>query len=75
MVDRIALRNFIVNNFSMDEVKLLCNNLGIDHENLGGDSKQSKVLELVAYCQRHHQSLDLLAQKTMELAQTKLPRG
>lgn len=53
---RVALNSY----FNDDELRDLCFTLGIDYENLGGDTKSEKVLELIQYCERHGRSDDLI---------------
>ena len=38
--------------FNLDELRGLCFDLGINFENLGGDTLRRKTIELVSYCQR-----------------------
>lgn len=40
--------------FNLGELRGLCFELGINFENLGGDTLQTKTIELVSYCQRRH---------------------
>jgi hypothetical protein len=49
---RIDLRKRMIARFTTDDIRTLCNALGIEYENLGGDTRDRKVLELIGYCQR-----------------------
>lgn len=44
--------------FSREELRTLCFDLGIEHENLP-DAKDSMARELVAHCERHQRILEL----------------
>lgn len=49
----VSLLNIFNKNFNLDEIKNLCFHLvGIDYENLSGDTKQSKARELAFYFHR-----------------------
>jgi hypothetical protein len=61
----ITLRRIISTYFSMSEVRILCQELGIDHE-IFPDSKSDMVLELVAYLRRRRR-VEELADKVREL--------
>lgn len=52
--------------FSLEEIKNLCADLDIDFEDLGGEGKEGKARELIAYCQRR-KWLDRLLAKCEEL--------
>ena len=43
----------LVNRFSLSDLKLLCFNLGIDYEELPGETKTDKARELILFMQRH----------------------
>lgn len=58
--DATQLHPFIVDHFSLDELKTLCFNLGIEFDDLGGDTRQGKARELVKAMQRQTR-LDHLA--------------
>lgn len=49
---RIDLRKRMIARFTTDDIRTLCHALGIEYENLGGDTRDRKVLELIGYCQR-----------------------
>jgi hypothetical protein len=63
---QVALRENLNAYFSETELRVLCFDLGIDYENLGGRSKAEKVLELIGMMQRHgrlEQLIDLVRQQ------------
>lgn len=59
--DRNSLHHFIVNHYTMDELKTLCFNLFVDFDNLGGDTKISKARELILHLERGGRVDDLQA--------------
>jgi hypothetical protein len=52
---QVQLRRILVARFDMSELRALCFDVGIDHENLQGETKADMARELVAYCVRHRQ--------------------
>jgi len=50
--DPQRLRSILVSNFSDAELRELAYTLEIDYEDLGGDTKGRRVIELIGYCQR-----------------------
>ncbi len=54
------LRDALNDYFNTDELIELCFTLGIDYENLSGDTKTEKVIELVQYGERHGRTDDLI---------------
>ncbi|WP_420632013.1 TIR domain-containing protein [Candidatus Leptofilum sp.] len=63
---QVALRENLNNYFSETELRVLCFDLGIDYEDLGGRSKAEKVLELIGMMQRHgrlDQLIDIVRQQ------------
>ncbi|MBP6016163.1 MAG: toll/interleukin-1 receptor domain-containing protein [Candidatus Promineofilum sp.] len=46
------LHQFLIDHFSLDELKTLCFNLGIEFDDLGGDGRAGKARELVLVMQR-----------------------
>lgn len=58
----IELRSKMDQDFSLEEIKLLCFDMGIDFESLPGEGKGAKIRELIAFCQRRGR-LDALADK------------
>lgn len=53
-IDRIQLRLRLHERFGMGDLELLCADLGVDYEDLGGDGKDTKALKLVLFCQRRN---------------------
>jgi uncharacterized protein len=49
----------LTDHFSDDELRTLCFKLGVDYEDLPGQSRAAKARELVAYCERHDRVVDL----------------
>lgn len=57
-----ALRQLMTTSFSLDEVRTLCFDLGIDYETLSGDDKSSKIVELIQFCGRSGRAAELVDQ-------------
>ena len=55
------LRKGLSEQFKLDELASLCTDLGIDFENLGGEGKEGKARELIAFCLRRNWLDDLVA--------------
>ena len=55
------LRRDIVTSFNTEELRNLCADLGIDYENLGGEGREAKARELIAYANRHGRLSELVA--------------
>jgi hypothetical protein len=53
------LRENLEQYFSIDELRNLCFDMGIPYENLSGETKPRLVRELIGYCERHDQILEL----------------
>lgn len=47
-----ALRQLMHVSFSLDEIKALSFDLGVDFDSLSGDDKSSKIIELIQHCGR-----------------------
>jgi hypothetical protein len=60
-MDKQRFLDAILRQFNNDELKLLCFDLGLDYENLGGDTKTIKCLELILYAERRGKMEDLLS--------------
>ncbi len=58
---RILLRESLSDKFNLDELKILCFDLSIDYEDIPGNTKQAKVVELLQYCERMDQMEALIA--------------
>jgi CHAT domain/Effector-associated domain 7 len=52
-MDRTTLRETIRETLDSEELRDLCDDLGIDYDDLRGESKSAKARELVLYCERH----------------------
>lgn len=61
MPDRVAIRNALRDRFSAEELRTLCFDLGINHEDLPGDTKPAKAQQLVEYVERRGQTDRLVA--------------
>ena len=51
--DRIAVREAIKQHYSLEELRTLCDDLGLKYDNLPGETLDRKALELVSYFERH----------------------
>lgn len=51
----------ITDAFNLNDIEIMCADLGIDYEELAGDTKSVKVRALVQYCERRGQLNELLA--------------
>lgn len=49
---RSQLRKFLARTFSIDEIRTLCSDLGIEYEELSADSKTATILSLISYLGR-----------------------
>ncbi|MFL7837850.1 MAG: hypothetical protein ACK2U0_09110 [Candidatus Promineifilaceae bacterium] len=58
----IRLRKLLVKHFDLDELRLLCFDLGLDYEELARDNKSTKMHDLITYLQRREQLPLLLAE-------------
>jgi hypothetical protein len=52
-MEQIRLRRILTAGFDMSELRVLCFDVGIDHEDLPSETKMDMARELVAYCVRH----------------------
>lgn len=68
-----ALHNQIDALFSVEGVRMLCFDLGVDFENLAGDTKSALVRELILQVARRNRLPDLLALLTQERPQAHWP--
>ena len=50
--DTTQLHQFLVDHFSLEELKTLCFNLGVEYEDLGGEGRAGKARELVLLMKR-----------------------
>jgi hypothetical protein len=58
--DLSILHEKLVDHFDMTELKLLCLELKIDDEEVRGEGKTEKVLELIKYCKRRGRIQELI---------------
>ena len=56
----ISLSHLLEQYFNLDELAALCFRLGINFENLPGQTLTNKVLALIRYCERHKRLPDLI---------------
>jgi hypothetical protein len=62
MADRsqlVELRTWLVANLDRSRLRLLCADLGVEFDDLGGESRASKALELIGYLNRRGRLGDL----------------
>ncbi len=52
VVARATLRRIMTKSLSEDDLKIICFDLYVDYENLGGNTRRIKVIELIKYCER-----------------------
>jgi hypothetical protein len=55
------LRQRIDAYFSLEEIKTLCFDLGIDYESIGGEGKSGKIREIISLCRRTHRVPELIS--------------
>ena len=60
IVDRVKLRQILIDYFNEDELRDLCFDLRVDYENLAGASKVGKARELIAFVERHGRFQELV---------------
>ena len=54
------LRKLIIQHFSLDELRVLCSDLGLEYEDLPGDTRTTKMHGLIEYLQRRGELSRLL---------------
>ena len=54
------LRQQMSQAFNLDDLRTLCFDLGIEYEDLAGETKQAKIISLIEYTQRHNRLPHLL---------------
>jgi len=59
-IDKTKLRKSMNSNFSIDDIKVICFDLNIDFDNLDGNTKQTKIINLIRHCQNHTRLNDLI---------------
>lgn len=52
-IDRVSLRNVLAKHYNNDEISDVCFELGIDPEDIAGNSKSARVRELISYTERY----------------------
>lgn len=50
----------LIDNFSHEELRVLCRELGLEYERLGSQYKVNRVREIVSYSQRNHKTYQLV---------------
>lgn len=58
-IDVQALQQFITEYFNVEDIEDLTLRLGVDFENLAGDTKEAKARSLVGYMKRHRRLTEL----------------
>lgn len=69
--ERSQLRQLLVQNFNVDEFRTLCFDLGIDYDDLPGETLGAKARELLLYCERHdlvNQLLEICRQERVNIS-------
>jgi hypothetical protein len=57
---RRELRLLLESRFNDDELRTLCFDLGVDYENIPGETKAAKAMAIIAYFERMHRSEELM---------------
>ncbi len=60
-IDPTRLRQLFSENFDQSELRILCFDLKVDFDQLKGEIKEEKIIELILYMARHHRLEELLA--------------
>ncbi len=61
MTDGTLLRQALVRDFGIEELRTLCYDLGVDYDDLPGEGKEAKARELVASLERRGETDSLIA--------------
>ncbi|MCB9443720.1 MAG: AAA family ATPase, partial [Ardenticatenaceae bacterium] len=69
------VRQLIASHFSLQELKTLCFDVGVEFDDLGGEGKSEKARELVAYIQRRGRLPELLRTLVAERPGISWPGG
>ncbi|MCB8977224.1 MAG: SUMF1/EgtB/PvdO family nonheme iron enzyme [Ardenticatenaceae bacterium] len=56
------LRKLLIQHFSLDELRVLCFDLGLEYEDLPGDTRTTKIHGMIEYLQRRDELFYLLAE-------------
>jgi hypothetical protein len=59
-ITNVELRRLLNERLDLSEVKTACHDLEVDHENLDGNTKNEKIIELLGYLIRHDRLGELL---------------
>ena len=59
MTTEQTLHQVLTERLSLEEVRTLCFDLGVDYDNLGGEGKSAKIRELILYLERRDRLPDL----------------
>ncbi|MCA9873158.1 MAG: hypothetical protein KC441_05870 [Anaerolineales bacterium] len=73
--DKRHWRDVLVDHFEISEIRTLCFNLGIHHQELQQDRLTTFAMELVNYCDRHNRFHDLTTEITKARPSISLPGG
>jgi hypothetical protein len=55
-----AVRQILVESFNKEELRMFCFDFGVDYDDLNGEGKAGKALELIGYLDRRGCTLDLI---------------
>ena len=58
--DRTRLRGLLVRHFDVEELRTLCDDLGIAHDDLGAEGRTAMARELIAYLERRGRLPELI---------------
>jgi hypothetical protein len=59
-INRLKLRQLLTTHFNEGELRTFCFDLGIDYDDIPGNTKTNKVTEIITYLERRNQLTDLL---------------
>ena len=65
-VDRFRLRDDLLTVFNLEELQLLCRRLGVDYEQMRGQTRQDKVGILISTMERNGRLLELVQELVRE---------
>jgi len=57
---QVKLRELMMKNFNFDEIKVLCQDIEVDFDNITGSNKETKILELIKYVERRSELGELI---------------
>lgn len=58
--EKARLRQLVAAAFNLDELRALCFDMGIDYEDIPGESKMRKIIELISYFGRQNSIVQLI---------------